>query len=431
MLLSKIIQILKDQPKIDIHEHLRPPSLISSKKVSLADLLPMSYMGFYDFYPGLKNPRFDTSKTVILTDPNILLNFIHGFPKQDIRNCFIKGINAVHHLNLNTPSLIVSEIDEHLQSAYTNSNLYRNAFDTLQIQQCICDIPYADLGYAIDKQLGSNFLPQIKPRALLRINSLLFGFDPKVWNPNTDLIAYYCEHILHLPRPTNFDDFLHLIDKILAWANTWSVGLKCASAYERTLNFGDSNHYQQLYERAKSVYGQDMYNLSESEWIQFGNYVFNYILSQNRKYKIPLQIHTGTAIESGSHPNNLKSVFQAFPQQSIELLHFGYPWVDSVLELLTQYPQVYSDFVWLPQLDTAILSKLVKKITQRNLWSKMMAFGGDCACIEGSIGALLSLIESLGSGFFEENVKNGLSAASIEDISAKIFYETPKQFFRL
>ena len=187
------------------------------------------------------------------------------------------------------------------------------------------------------------------------------------------------------------------------------------------------------------MFDHKLHNILPSDVIQFGNFVFHYILryvehhwaKEDPAKKVPLQIHTGTAIPSGSHPGNLEPLFSAYPNITFELLHFGYPWCDAVIPLLKKYPNTISDLVWLPQLEPSRIDHILSLIHHHNLWDKLIAYGGDCNCVEGSIGALHVLNERL-TDFFTSLVEKGkMHIDEVATVVEKIYYTNPCTYWHL
>jgi hypothetical protein len=428
---------INNQPKFDIHEHLCTPAMIRQLRLHLTTLGRLSYIGPYDFYPGLRHPICQNPFPGPPSKLEDYSRFLQKYPFPDMRECFIAGINAIYGHNLHNSTIEkLNEINSQIQSQYKEVNgnefYYASVFSRYHIKHVIGDFPHSRVGLDIPRTLQPEFGPEIQVHGVVRLNSLLFAFDPNGWNSNTDLISFFCRDIARCDRPDNFDEFLSIVDKLIAWGSQHFIGWKCASAYERTLNFGDPiQNLKNNYDNAKKVYNKPIESVSEKCRIDFGNFMMAYFLDRLKKHPLPIQFHTGMAIESGSHPNFLRSLIVAFPEINFELLHCGYPWVEPALEIVKEFSNVYSDFVWIPQLNQKSIARMLRTIEKNQLWNKILGYGGDCGCIEGSIGALVILCQNLAKEFNELKLNGLLSNTAIENAIESLFWTMPRKFFQI
>jgi hypothetical protein len=90
-----------------------------------------------------------------------------------------------------------------------------------------------------------------------------------------------------------------------------------------------------------------------------------------------------------------------------------------------------SEMVWLPLLSKQATFELFKQVVLNQLDQKVCAFGGDCACIEGSIGSLIAkqnyFLEAMYN--IQHSEMKNLTNPEIIEHYKQLFYETPKQAF--
>jgi hypothetical protein len=408
--------------------------MIRQSGARLANLLPRSYIGFFDFFPGLKEIRFDMGNQFPIPNPIQNMAFLNDFPQKNMLNCFEQGMKAIYGKEIcRLQKSQTEELERQIVQNYESKGYFRQIFQKYNITDILCDLPYNILGDNLETTLNADFGTEIHTYGVFRLNSLLFSFDLECWNKNTSLMGQYCRKSNQV-YPKNFDDFLSLLELALKSTASRCIGAKCASAYERTLDFGDPKDAPEFYSLAKSVYNTPIRQVPIEKQIQYGNYLFHFILNLLRKSHIPIQIHTGTAIQPGSHPQNLEKTLAWYHDVDFNLLHFGYPWTDSVIDLIQQYNNCYSDFTWIPQLDAQKIQKLAFQLTEKNLWNKIMAFGGDCACIEGSVGALEILMHNLTIAFtklHQQSTSPRLTIPELEEVIHSIFTQNPKKIFKI
>ncbi len=429
---KKIAEILASTPKVDIHEHLRHPQSINEVGAGIKTLAPMSYIGPFNFYPGLKNPNYINNAAPIPEDPEEIIEYIRNFPEKSAVGCFLKPFASMYRENLlNLDCACLSTLEQEIWKNYQSPGYYSKVMKKYHITDVIYDIYEADLASRVSEIFGTEVDPEISHHGLLRINSLLYGFDPECWDPRTNLMPIFCKKVRSIPYPTDFGGYLQIIDQLLEWAPLHYVGIKCASAYERTLDFGPVSILRDPTAEFEEIFGTPIQDLGEKQILRFGNYIMHYIITKLPKSGLPLQIHTGTALTPGSRAKNLSNLIAHNPEVTFDLLHFGYPWTGDVIELINKDENVYTDFVWLPQLDMDQIPGLLTQIANDNLWEKILGFGGDCACIEGSIGALEVLLEKSTQSFTQLVEMGKMDLIDVEQTVKAVFYENPKQVFSI
>jgi len=239
-------------------------------------------------------------------------------------------------------------------------------------------------------------------------NSIFLDHDK-----NNPFLAYP-----NAPRE-NFSDYLdYLRDLIFSWREQGAVAMKCASAYERTLAFKETDR-----ETAAAIFGQMEQKVSPQERIAYGDFMFHWFCELNRQMDIPFQIHTGLADISGSEPMLFEPVIRRYPDILFVLFHAGYPWYSEIAGLAHNYTNVAIDMVWAPIISTSASIQALKEYIEVAPSSDLIGWGGDAWTSEESVGAALAwrfvithvLAEMVDSGY--------LTTKKAERLAEKLLYK--------
>ncbi len=443
---KEILELLEHAPIIDTHEHFcSPQSILESGPLIGPQIFTRSYVGFFDFFPGLK-PEYQRYQHPILAPTKNLLdfaNFVYNFSNDYFRESLNRGMEKVVGISLDHWSFAKGvQLEKKLKEFYAVEKLTKDpAFlkNSLQkygnIKTAVLDIPYGMFGthlpYGYQGEKDYFFRPS------LRINSLLFAFDPDCWTPQSDV--FYLHGIFGIPprRDMTFEDFVNALHTIVEHAADHWVAFKLASAYERTLDFGPTlteHELQYLRGNAAKIFNKHLKNVSWEDALNFGNFVLREILYALRRLpesrRLPVQVHTGTAILEGSDPRKFYPILHEFPEITFSFLHAGFPWWKEMFFTLNIYPNVVVDAVWLPLLSPLETTHFFKQMIQEKMSDRVCAYGGDCACIEGSIGALESTKRCLGIAIESSIQDKLLTEKDANAIVENVFYNTPRQFFK-
>ncbi len=429
---ARIKEVLDSQPVIDTHEHQSPVASILSATSPLSAILRRSYIGFFDFYPGFKDEfvQFDRSPDAWWDDYHSFKAFHDAFNEHEFKQCIHDGIKAVHGIQVKD----INERDYNVLNAkiihaYSTPGFRESTFRSNNIKHVILDIPYFSCG--MDGEARSEYPGDFYMRSL-RLNSFLFGFNPEPWTRSTFMVGQAIDLGIIDALPGSFNEYLDATAKILDWARDKVVSFKCASAYERTIDFGVKDDAQpggNKYNLARKIFGCKFNETTAQERLAFGDVVFHFILDHVKGWGIPVQMHTGMAIMDGSHPRNFAPVLASYPGITFTLLHCGYPWIEDTLELVASHENAYAEMVWLPMLSRAAARAFFARAVQKSLTDKVVAFGGDCGCVEGTIGAL-STLKACMCDVFEDMVRKGmLETVDIEGIARPVLFDNPRDLF--
>ena len=248
------------------------------------------------------------------------------------------------------------------------------------------------------------------------------GYDlghPDLFAPSFRCDCFFSGYLKNKPEPNGFfayslfedgsvktlPDFLEQIGVSVTNAKKKGiVGLKVAIAYERPLNFENTD-----IEKAARAFNNE--NATQKEIKDFGDVVMFTIAKAAAETGLPLQIHTGMGQCRATNPMQLQTLVENNPDTKFHLLHGGFPWFSDTYALLMQYKNIWSDTCWIPYLSTTAATQyLVEGLEIAD--AGRFTWGDDAWMAEDSCGALLAM---------EHTLTNAL-AGMIEDGAADMDY---------
>jgi hypothetical protein len=222
----------------------------------------------------------------------------------------------------------------------------------------------------------------------------------------------------HAPT-TNFDDYLEFLEALFTrWRNAGGVAMKSASAYDRSLEYGESSR-----EAARQVFFKNPGQVSQAERIAYEDFMFNWFCRLCARFDVPFQIHTGLGKLQGSRPILLEPVILRYPQIHFVLFHAGYPWYDEMAGMLHNHSNISVDMVWVPLISTSGAVAALHEFIEVAQSGDLIGWGGDAFTAEEAFGALLAW-RYVVARVLAEKVEDGyLKAAAAEKLARKLIYE--------
>ena len=214
-----------------------------------------------------------------------------------------------------------------------------------------------------------------------RINSFLFGYSPDAKDHNG-----HSPKTLYGYVPEDLDEYVSFIEDVICTKQKEGcVALKCATAYERGLDFEAVSR-----EVASGVLKKPPYEQSPLDVKNFQDYIFEQICRIAAKVALPLQIHTGMGLLAKTRALELNTIIGRNPDTKFVLFHCSYPWMADIHGLLRVYPNVYPDLCWLPLLSTSAAMRILHELIDGGTADKV-CWGCDTWTSEESYGALLAI----------------------------------------
>ena len=203
----------------------------------------------------------------------------------------------------------------------------------------------------------------------------------------------------------DFDDYLDFVENLFTrWFRAGAVAMKSASAYDRSLQYGEGDR-----KAARRVFYRSPDNVNQADRKAYEDFMFNWFCQLCQKFEVPFQIHTGLGKLPGSHPIYLEPVLLRYPEIHFVLFHAGYPWYDEIAGLLHNHSNISVDMVWVPIVSTTGAVLALHEFIEVAHSSDLIGWGGDAFTSEESFGALLAwrhvvarvLSEKVDDGYFD------------------------------
>ena len=182
-------------------------------------------------------------------------------------------------------------------------------------------------------------------------------------------------------------------------AESGCVAFKCASAYDRGLDFEAASK-----EDAQKAFASA--DPTEQDIFHFQNYIFQEICRICAGLDIPLQVHTGLGKMQKSNCRYLTEAIRRNPHTKFVLFHGSYPWLDDLCGLAFSFRNVYVDLCWLPIISTAAAERLLSEVLDI-CGADRISWGCDTWMSEDSLGALLAVRKVLAE-VLSQRIETGL-----------------------
>ena len=406
-------------PVIDTHEHLLPEGWISEKKpdnsliirkrneeekVNLSFILNNSYCGW--------EPR-----EAVLENWDSLKEFLNKVRGRAFYRSLFKALQKLYDF---TPSDINEQNWKELSRRINVANNKKGWQKEILKDKANIDLIIWDQFW----EMGNTRVDREIFRPIFRIDPLLVGYNRKICTHDGISPYPYAEKLKF--KIQSFDDYLDFITfAIEKNKNEGCVGIKCAIAYERSIDFQPVEK-----EEARGVFGLSEDHLSDRAKKAFGDYIMHFIVERAIKYDLPIQIHTGLAKLEGSNPMNLIGLISRYPKAKFVLFHGGYPWTSQISAIAFTYRNVYLDLVWLPILSPEVAVRTLHEWIEI-VDADRITWGGDCWTAEEAYGALLTARDVVTRVLAEKIEKGYLSQEAAYDIAWKIFRNNAIEIYNL
>ncbi len=226
--------------------------------------------------------------------------------------------------------------------------------------------------------------------------------------------------------PHSLDEYLDLMEAAIEQAVAHgAVAVKSALAYDRPLSFDNPD-----VEAARRAFRSDAEQVSAADRLAFGDVVMHRICRACQRLQLPLQVHLGLGIISGSRPMFFEPVIAKYPEVTFDLFHCGYPWCDELAGILHNYPNVVADFCWLPLISTTAAVYALHQYLEVVRSCERIVWGDDTWTSEEAYGALLAWEYVVGR-VLGERLQQGLcSASQAERMAEKLMYANAQKLFQ-
>ena len=228
---------------------------------------------------------------------------------------------------------------------------------------------------------------------------------------------------------SSLDAYLAYVDDVMKKVvENHVVCLKVGLAYHRYLDFSsvETSTAERIFQSGEPA-------REETKLLQ--DYVFNHILDLAVTYGLTVQIHTGyrhgnsSMLDTGK-PMQLLSLLKRYPDARFVLFHGAYPWTGEFIVLGKNYPNVYLDLVWLPQLSRTAAIRTLHEMLDAVPYNKI-CWGGDVGYIDDAAGSLELGREVVATVLSERIDRGWISPEVARDIARRIFRENAIDIYNL
>ena len=202
--------------------------------------------------------------------------------------------------------------------------------------------------------------------------------------------------------------------------------MKCASAYERPIDFSDVSR-----KKAGEVFGKPEEEVTPQDRIAYGDFMFHWFCELNKELEIPFQVHTGLAEISGSNPMLFEPVIKKYPEIQFVLFHAGYPWYSQIAGLAHNYDNVFIDMVWAPLISPSAAIQALKEYVEVAQTSELIGWGGDTWTSEEAVGAVLAWKFVVAAVLSEMVSSRYLNLAKAEKLAEKLMFRNNAKIYGL
>ncbi len=241
-------------------------------------------------------------------------------------------------------------------------------------------------------------------------------------------------------RVTSFSRYLEATETIIEKAYSLGVvALKNYLAYlrsckyERVTRSVAEEEFKQIF---KTKHIPDWHVRHAVVGKSFQDYMFHFILDIANKKNLRVQIHTGMQegngnILSNSDPKLLTNLFLEYPDVIFDIFHMSYPFQNELTVLAKNFQNVFIDMCWAHIVSpNASINALLEWFDTVPI-NKISAFGGDYKFVDGVYGHL-KLAQANVAKALTIKIEEGLfDIDEAKNIAMMLFYDNPKNIFKL
>jgi len=373
---------------IDTHEHLPPESERVNKVV---DVLSQFYLHYAS--SDLISAGMSPEDLLYIKDTKIPLDYRWAIFKpwwDRIRNTGYSRCMEIAARDLYGVDGINSETYKQLSKKMMERNkegLYKWVLqEKAGIDICVLDTLRED--YDVDEAL---FIP------VIRVSEYASPRNVK----DLEVLGKRFGNPIH-----NLGDYVNLVKGRFDALEGRVAALKIALAYDRSLLF-EKRTFSEAEESLNKMFktrgfswtpieGTEYSELAQDgpgkeELIPLQDYLVHLSIQEASRRGIPIQIHTGLHegnknIISNSNPELLVNLFLEYGEAKFDIFHGGWPYSSQLSALAKNFQNVYIDMCWMHIISPSRAVSALDEWLDEVPVNKIMGFGGDFLCVEGSYG---------------------------------------------
>ncbi len=373
---------------IDTHEHLPPESERVNKVV---DVLSQFYLHYAS--SDLISAGMSSEDLLYIKDTKIPIDYRWAVFEpwwERISNTGYSRCMEIAARDLYGVDGINSETYKQLSRKMMERNkegLYKWVLqEKAGIDICVLDTLRED--YDVDKKL---FVP------VLRVSEYASPRNVK----DLEVLGKRFGNPIH-----NLGDYVNLVKGRFDALEGRVAALKIALAYDRSLLF-EKRTFSEAEESLNKMFktkgfswtpieGTEYSELAQNgpgkeELIPLQDYLVHLSIQEASRRGIPIQIHTGLHegnknIISNSNPELLVNLFLEYGEAKFDIFHGGWPYSSQLSALAKNFQNVYIDMCWMHIISPSRAVSALDEWLDEVPVNKIMGFGGDFLCVEGSYG---------------------------------------------
>jgi predicted TIM-barrel fold metal-dependent hydrolase len=373
---------------IDTHEHLPPESVRVNKVV---DVLSQFYLHYTS--SDLISAGMSMEDLIYIKDTKIPLDYrwaVFESLWEKIQNTGYSRCMEIAARDLYGVDGINSETYKQLSRKMMDRNregLYKWVLkEKAGIDICILDTLTHD--YQVDSDL---FVP------VLRVSEYTSPMNKK----DLELLGKQFGNPIH-----NLGDYINLVKGRFDALKGRVAAVKIALAYNRSLHF-EKRTFSEAEEslnkmfKTKGFHRVPIADTEYSETILDGpgkeellplqDYLVHLTIQEASRRGLPIQIHTGLHegnqnIVSNSNPELLVNLFLEYGDAKFDIFHGSWPYSSRLSALAKNFQNVYIDMCWMHIISPSRARSALDEWLDEVPVNKIMGFGGDYLCVEGSYG---------------------------------------------
>lgn len=373
---------------IDTHEHLPPESERVNKVV---DVLSQFYLHYAS--SDLISAGMSPEDLVYIKDTKIPLDYRWATFEswwEKIRNTGYSRCMEIAARDLYGVDGINSETYKQLSRKMMERNkegLYKWVLhEKAGIDVCVLDTLRED--YDVDSDL---FVP------VLRVSEYASPRNKK----DLEVLGKQFGNPIH-----NLGDYINLVKGRFDALEGMVVAVKIALAYDRSIFF-EKRTFNEAEESLNKIFKTKGFSWSPLEGTEYNelvqdgpgreellplqDYLVHLSIQEASRRGLPIQIHTGLHegnknIISNSNPELLVNLFLEYGEAKFDIFHGSWPYSSQLSALAKNFQNVYIDMCWMHIISPSRAMSALDEWLDEVPVNKIMGFGGDFLCVEGSYG---------------------------------------------
>jgi len=373
---------------IDTHEHLPPESERVNKVVNVLSQFYLHYTS-----SDLISAGMSMEDLIYIKDTKIPLDDRWAVFEpwwEKIKNTGYSRCMEIAARDLYGVNGINSETYKQLSRKMMDRNkegLYKWVLkEKARVDICILDTLTHD--YQVDSDL---FVP------VLRVSEYASPMNKK----DLELLGKQFGNPIH-----NLGDYINLVKGRFDALEGKVAAVKIALAYNRSLHF-EKRTYSEAEESLNKMFktkGFHRVPIAETEYsetildgpgkeelLPLQDYLVHLTIQEASRRGLPIQIHTGLHegnqnIVSNSNPELLVNLFLEYGDAKFDIFHGSWPYSNRLSALAKNFQNVYIDMCWMHIISPSRARSALDEWLDEVPVNKIMGFGGDYLCVEGSYG---------------------------------------------